>query len=52
MESTRIAPTAEKAPPTAVRLDSVALARLVEEVRNSAESQPTAYNRMHNRHNR
>ncbi|WP_174296887.1 YhhA family cyclophane-containing RiPP [Sphingomonas bacterium] len=52
MESTRIAPTANKARPTTVQLDSVALARLMEEVRNSTESQPTAYNRMHNRHNR
>ena len=52
METTRITPTADKAPPIAVQLDSVALARLMEEVRNSTESQPTCYNRMHNRHNR
>ena len=34
-----------------VELDSVTLARLVEEVR-TASVEPTAYNRMHNRHNR
>ncbi len=33
-------------------LDSAALARLMEEVRNDAVSSPTAYNRTHNRHNR
>lgn len=32
--------------------DSVALARLIEEVRNNRVSSPAAYNRMHNRHNR
>jgi len=35
-----------------VQLDSVALARLLQEVRNGAVSAPTAYNRQHNRHNR
>lgn len=35
-----------------VKLDSVALSRLMEEVRNGTDRQPTAYNRMHNRHNR
>ena len=34
-----------------VELDSVTLARLLEEVRNPA-AEPAAYNRMHNRHNR
>ncbi|MDB5580826.1 MAG: hypothetical protein JWR80_6002 [Bradyrhizobium sp.] len=34
------------------RLDSVVLARLMDEVRNDTDRQPTAYNRMHNRHNR
>jgi len=33
------------------QLDSVTLARLIEEVRNSPV-EPTAYNRTHNRHNR
>ena len=35
-----------------VELDSVALARIMEEVRNNSDRQPAAYNRMHNRHNR
>ena len=38
--------------PDRVPLDSVALARLMEEVRNGTDRQPNAYNRMHNRHNR
>lgn len=33
-------------------VDSVTLARLMDEVRNKAEFSPNAYNRMHNRHNR
>lgn len=33
-------------------IDSVTLARLLEEVRNADDLQPTSYNRMHNRHNR
>lgn len=33
-------------------IDSAALARLLEEVRNNVEFSPNAYNRMHNRHNR
>ncbi|MDR6790400.1 hypothetical protein J2Y58_003780 [Sphingomonas sp. BE138] len=37
---------------TRVKLDSVALSRLMDEVRNNTDRQPTAYNRMHNRHNR
>lgn len=36
----------------AVALDSVALARLVEEVRVGTATATEAYNRMHNRHNR
>lgn len=32
--------------------DSATLARLMAEVRNGGDTQPTAYNRMHNRHNR
>lgn len=35
-----------------VEIDSVTLARLLEEVRNGDAPQPTAYNRLHNRHNR
>ena len=35
-----------------VELDSVALARIMEEVRNNVNRQPTAYDRVHNRHNR
>ena len=33
-------------------LDSVTLKRLMAEVRNEEPSEPHAYNRMHNRHNR
>ena len=33
-------------------IDSAALARLLDEVRNNVEFSPNAYNRMHNRHNR
>jgi hypothetical protein len=42
----------KKASPEALTLDSAVLARLIEEVRNNQASSPTAYNRMHNRHNR
>ena len=35
-----------------LKLDSAALARVIAEVRNDAVSAPTAYNRVHNRHNR
>ncbi|WP_165191640.1 YhhA family cyclophane-containing RiPP [Caulobacter soli] len=35
-----------------LKLDSAALQRLMQEVRNNAVSTPSAYNRMHNRHNR
>lgn len=39
--------------PTAdISLDSVALARLLEEVRNDTAFNPSAYNRTYNRHNR
>lgn len=37
--------------PTA-SLDSAAVARLMEEVRNGVATSVDAYNRMHNRHNR
>lgn len=36
---------------TEIDIDSVTLERLIEEVRIAAV-EPTAYNRMHNRHNR
>lgn len=47
-------PTAHKdaADSSSIKLGSAALARLLEEVRNETISAPTAYNRMHNRHNR
>jgi hypothetical protein len=35
-----------------VAVDSVTLARLLEEVRNGNSTAPGAYNRVHNRHNR
>ena len=35
-----------------VKLASAALARILQEVRNDVISAPTAYNRVHNRHNR
>ncbi|WP_373369230.1 YhhA family cyclophane-containing RiPP [Sphingomonas folli] len=35
-----------------LEVDSAVLSRLIEEVRNGATGAPTAYNRMHNRHNR
>ena len=35
-----------------LKLDSAALTRLMDEVRNDTVSAPSAYNRMHNRHNR
>lgn len=52
MESTRIPASDDEAPPRSVPLDSVALARIMDEVRNGIDRQPAAYNRMHNRHNR
>ena len=41
----------EEVEPAAV-LGSATLERLIAEVRNADGVQPTAYNRMHNRHNR
>jgi len=35
-----------------VIIDSVTLARLIDEVRNAGSFTPGAYNRVHNRHNR
>lgn len=52
MEASRISSDAKTPATDSVKLDSVALARILEEVRNDAVSAPTAYNRMHNRHNR
>ena len=56
LDDASFAPTVEtdvEATPAATEsLGSVALARLIAEVRNSDAVQPTAYNRMHNRHNR
>jgi hypothetical protein len=50
---TQPAPLEKKvARPDSLGLGSVALARLIEEVRNHAVSAPTAYDRVHNRHNR
>jgi hypothetical protein len=37
---------------SAPKLDSVALARLAEEVRVGEETRPNAYNRTYHRHNR
>jgi hypothetical protein len=52
METTKTRPVEAVANSAALKLDSAALARLVDEVRNDAVSAPTAYNRVHNRHNR
>ena len=52
MDVTPVATTEKPADAHSLKLDSAALARLMEEVRNDAVSAPTAYNRMHNRHNR
>ena len=52
MEMTPTRPVEAVANSSALRLDSAALARLVDEVRNGAVSAPTAYDRVHNRHNR
>ncbi|MGA9580761.1 MAG: YhhA family cyclophane-containing RiPP [Allosphingosinicella sp.] len=51
MEATPI-PAPKDVAPDPLGVDSVVLARLLEEVRNNMASAPTAYNRMHNRHNR
>ena len=52
MEAIKRCPTAPAVCTDSLKLDSAALARLMEEVRNGAVSAPSAYNRMHNRHNR
>lgn len=49
---TTLAPAPKIVAPEAIGVDSVVLARLLNEVRNNVTSAPTAYNRMHNRHNR
>lgn len=52
MKSTDLATKEEATATRSLTLESAALARLIEEVRNNAVSSPSAYNRMHNRHNR
>jgi hypothetical protein len=52
MQATFVQTVDKPADTRSLKLDSVALSRLVEEVRNGAVSAPTAYNRQHNRHNR
>lgn len=52
MEATPVTAAKKAANLEALKLDSVALLRLLEEVRNHAPSAPTAYDRAHNRHNR
>lgn len=52
MEATKTRPADAVAGTDSLKLDSAALARLMDEVRNDAVSAPGAYNRMHNRHNR
>lgn len=49
-EPTRVPQSGKTAAKEAI--DSAALARLLDEVRNNVEFSPNAYNRMHNRHNR
>ncbi len=44
--------TEQQAAQDSVAVSSAVLTRLIEEVRNNQASAPTAYNRMHNRHNR
>ena len=46
------APAPKHAAPETHGVDSVVLARLLNEVRNNVASAPTAYNRMHHPHNR
>lgn len=47
------APEANQQPVTSdVALDSTALSRILNEVRNDVPSNPSAYNRTYNRHNR
>lgn len=52
MEATKTRPAGAIAGTDPLKLDSAALARLIDEVRNDTVSAPSAYNRMHNRHNR
>ena len=52
MEATKLPVADHRAGPSLLGLDSAALMRLMEEVRNDAVSSTTAYNRTHNRHNR
>lgn len=52
MEAMRFKPSRQETDVDRSGMDSAALARLMEEVRNAVTGAPTAYNRMHNRHNR
>lgn len=52
MEAADVRTTEKPGGTQPVKLGSVVLARLLEEVRNDRVSAPTAYNRQHNRHNR
>ena len=52
MEATPIPLGEKKTVADTVTFDSAVLARLISEVRNDAVSVPTAYDRVHNRHNR
>lgn len=52
MDNVLTTKAADDTPTASLKLDSVVLARLSDEVRNGAISSPSAYNRMHNRHNR
>ena len=53
-DMTKLGATAEGLSPALdLRIESVALARLIEEVRNAGPAMaPTAYNRTYHRHNR
>jgi hypothetical protein len=52
MEAMRFEPARSSSDNDRIGMDSAVLARLIEEVRNDVTGAPTAYNRMHNRHNR
>ena len=52
MDMPRVIAADEPAGPSSLHLESAVLARLMDEVRNNSDRQPSAYNRMHNRHNR
>jgi hypothetical protein len=52
MDNTPLRLPADAPRATTAGLDSVAIARLMEEVRNDTDRQPSIYNRVHNRHNR